>query len=95
VSLKFGRPVGLKAAQNPQSPMGLVLTNTTPFAIVDFRRFEPAGRPNFKLTWVYLKTMYLLFIVALLSLAGCADTGYQSSYIISHTEEEPDPEVVP
>jgi hypothetical protein len=39
--------------------------------------------------------MYLLFIVALLSLAGCADMGYQGSYIISHTEEEPDPEVAP
>jgi len=32
--------------------------------------------------------MYLLFIVALLSLAGCADEGYQCSYIISHTDQE-------
>jgi len=36
--------------------------------------------------------MRLLFIIALLSLAGCADTGYQNSYIISHTEDEPEPE---
>ncbi len=42
--------------------------------------------------------MYLLFIVTLLTLAGCADTGYQGSYIISHsdhTEEEVDPDVAP
>lgn len=39
--------------------------------------------------------MYLLFIVALLTLTGCADTGYQGSYIISHTEEEPDTEEAP
>jgi hypothetical protein len=36
--------------------------------------------------------MYLLFIVALLSLASCADTGYQGSYIISHTDDDADPE---
>ncbi len=29
---------------------------------------------------------WLLFI--LLCLAGCADTGYQSPYIISHSEDE-------
>ena len=39
--------------------------------------------------------MYLLFIAALLSLAGCADTGYQGSYIISHTEDEPAAEEAP
>jgi hypothetical protein len=36
--------------------------------------------------------MYLLFIAALLALSGCADTGYQSSYIISHTDVEEDAE---
>jgi hypothetical protein len=30
----------------------------------------------------------LLFLILLLSLASCAQTGYQGSYIISHTEEE-------
>jgi hypothetical protein len=40
--------------------------------------------------------MRLFFlIVALLSLAGCADTGYQNSYIISHVEEEAETEVTP
>jgi hypothetical protein len=55
VSSKFGQPVGLKAAENLQSQMGLVLTNTTPFEIADFRRFEPAGWPNFEFTWVCIK----------------------------------------
>jgi hypothetical protein len=39
--------------------------------------------------------MYLLFIALFLSLAGCADTGYQSSYIISHTAEDEEPAVIP
>ena len=39
--------------------------------------------------------MYLLFIALFLSLAGCADTGYQGSYIISHTAEEEEPEAIP
>lgn len=39
--------------------------------------------------------MYLLFIALFLSLASCADTGYQSSYIISHTAEEEESEVIP
>jgi hypothetical protein len=39
--------------------------------------------------------MYLFFIALFLSLAGCADTGYQGSYIISHTVDEEEPEVIP
>lgn len=39
--------------------------------------------------------MYLLFITLFLFLAGCADTGYQGSYIISHTADEEEPEVIP
>lgn len=39
--------------------------------------------------------MYLLFIALFLTLAGCADMGYQGSYIISHTAEEEEPDVIP
>jgi hypothetical protein len=31
---------------------------------------------------------FFFILSALLFLAGCADTGYQNSYIISHTDEE-------
>ena len=51
---KFGRQAGLKAAANRSFRRGLVLANTTLFGKIDLRRFEPAWRPNFETTWVYL-----------------------------------------
>jgi hypothetical protein len=49
----------LKAADKSPKKKGIVFLILCPFFLGDFRRFEPAQKPNFESRWVYTEVSFL------------------------------------